>query len=369
MKQSSASDWLEQLKRQTKNVEQLGRHIDISDEVRAEISEATSKFPMAITPYFLEKALSSPALLKQILPTKEELEIAPADLADPLGEERDEVAPGLVHRYPDRVLLLVTDTCASYCRFCTRKRVVGGRKIPFARHRLERCFDYVRAHEEIRDVIMSGGDPLILSDEKLEYVVASLRAIPHVEIVRIGTRVPAFLPHRITDELCAMLKKYQPIYFSLHFDHPDEVTGRTVEALAKIADSGFPLGSQTVLLRGVNDDIETMRELMRRLLRCRVRPYYLYQCDLALGIEHFRTTVEKGLEIVAGLRGFISGYACPTYCVDLPNGGGKVPMIPEYLKYQEGNRLVFRNFEGREFIYTEPEIDEPSVKRFPAVNE
>jgi len=369
MKQSSASDWAAQLAGQTRKANELSRHLDVSDEQRAEISEATAKFPMAITPYFLEKALDSPALLKQVLPTKDELEIGAADLADPLGEEHDEVAPGLVHRYPDRVLLLVNDVCASYCRFCTRKRMVGGRKLPFTKKRMQECFAYIRAHEDVRDVIISGGDPLMLPDASLEYVVAGLRAIPHVEIVRIGTRIPAFLPHRVTDELCAMLRKYQPIYFSLHFDHPDEVTGRTVDALAKLADSGFPLGSQTVLLRGVNDDVDTMRELMKRLTRCRVRPYYMYQCDLAIGIEHFRTTVEKGLEIVAGMRGFISGYACPTYVVDLPKGGGKVPVIPEYLKYQDGNRLVFRNFEGREYSYTEPTIDEPAVKRFPAVNE
>ncbi|HYE78344.1 MAG TPA: KamA family radical SAM protein, partial [bacterium] len=281
-----------------------------------------------------------------------------------LGEEKDSVLPNLVHRYPDRVLLLATDHCAAYCRYCTRKRVVGSGNVPFSRTKLQAAFDYIAAHPEIRDVLVSGGDPLILNDEQINWILTSLRAIPHVEFLRMGTRVPLFMPQRITDELLATFKSVHPFFLSVHFNHPDELTTETRAALNRIADAGVPMGSQTVLLRGINDDPAVMKKLMHELLKCRVRPYYIYQCDLVEGAEHFRTDIGTGIRIIEALRGHTTGYAVPTFVVDLPGGGGKVPVGPDYVVAREGNTYRFRNYAGEEFTYTEVDRDalpEPEV--------
>jgi lysine 2,3-aminomutase len=275
----------------------------------------------------------------------------PGEADDPLGEESQSPVHGMVHRYPDRVLLLLSDFCATYCRYCTRSRVVGHGGILPSRSRLESAFAYIAAHPEIRDVILSGGDPLLLGEEKLSWVLSRLRQIPHVQIVRIGSKTPAVLPQRITSQLVKMLKRFHPLYVSLHFTHPDECTPEAYRACGMLADAGIPLGSQTVLLRGVNDNVDTMRALMHHLLKMRVRPYYLYQCDPITGSAHFRAPIEKGLEIIRGLRGFTSGYGVPTYVVDAPGGGGKIPLMPDYVVGHEDGSLVLKNYENGLYRY------------------
>lgn len=362
---SKDTSWKWQLRHSVRTVPDLIKRLGLENGATHGLELAVRKFPLGITPYFLELLKNSEAVYKQMVPTVDELKLSEFDLHDPLGEERDEVIPGLIHRYPDRVLLLATDMCASYCRFCTRNRVVGSHEIPFNRARLEMAFDYIRSNPQIRDVILSGGDPLILNDEKFEWVLQGLRAIPTLEIIRLGTRIPVFLPQRITRKLVSILKRYHPIYMSVHVNHPDEITPLFEKAITRLADAGIVLGSQTVLLKGINDDAEVMRKLMLHLMRLRVRPYYIYQCDLSEGIEHFRTPLRVGIEIISKLRGFISGYACPNFVVDLPGGGGKVPLLPQYLLEQEGNRILFRNFEGKEYVYYEPE-EEPVLERVQA---
>jgi lysine 2,3-aminomutase len=260
----------------------------------------------------------------------------------------------LVHRYPDRVLLLATDFCSSYCRYCTRSRVVGHGVLSPTQHRLERAIEYIRRCRSIRDVLISGGDPSFLSDERLEWLLSRLREIPHVELLRIGTKMPAVLPQRITPQLCRMLRKFHPLWMSLHFIHPDECTPEAAQACARLADAGIPLGSQTVLLRGINDDVETMRQLVHKLVVMRVRPYYLYQCDPISGSAHFRTSVAKGMEIIEGLRGHTTGYCVPTYVIDAPGGGGKIPLQPDYVVGRDGHDLLLRNFRGDVFRYPDP---------------
>jgi lysine 2,3-aminomutase len=307
------------------------------------------RVPFAVTQYYQKVISHSPELQKTVIPTDLETIIQPEEMSDSLGEEHDSPVKCIVHRYPDRVLFLVTDRCASYCRYCTRSRLIESDG--FTRADWNDGFDYIRKHPEVRDVIVSGGDPLTLSDAKLEYILINLRNIEHLEIIRIGTKIPVVMPSRITESLVEMLKHYHPLYMSIHFTHPDEITKEVELACNNLADAGIPLGSQTVLLKGINDNVETMGALMKKLLRIRVRPYYIYQADLAAGTSHFRTPVKTGLDIIKGLRGFISGYAVPQFVIDLPNGGGKVPLLPEYYVGQEGNDMIFKNYEGEVFKY------------------
>jgi lysine 2,3-aminomutase len=313
--------------------------------------------PFAITPYFMGQVWPldpGHPIRRSVVPTLHELSRMGCEADDPLGEDHHSPVPGLVHRYPDRVLLLASDQCAAYCRYCTRSRLVGKGHMKPDRGRLEKAFEYIAATPAVRDVLLSGGDPLTLPDEKLDWILGRLRAIPHVEILRVGTKVPVVLPQRVTRDLTRVLRKHHPLLASIHFTHPAECTPEVERACTRLADAGIPLGSQTVLLRGINDDVETMRMLVHRLLRMRVRPYYLYQCDPIPGSGHFRTPVGRGLEIIRGLRGFTSGYAVPTFVVDAPGGGGKIPLMPDYTRGHDGDDLLLGNYEGREFRYPDP---------------
>ncbi|MCR4827964.1 MAG: lysine 2,3-aminomutase [Bacteroidales bacterium] len=351
------NDWKWQVKNRIETYEQLSKYFTFSPEEAEGIKKALAKFRMAITPYYL--SLIDPndpydPIRRQAIPAGEECNIAPADLNDPLHEDEDSPAPGLTHRYPDRVLFLITDTCSMYCRHCTRRRFAGQKDDESPSERIEKCLAYIEKTPQVRDVLLSGGDALMVSDKKLEYIIQRLRAIPHVEIVRIGSRTPVVCPQRITDDLVNMLKKYHPIWLNTHFNHPNEFTPEAEAALAKLANAGIPLGNQTVLLRGVNDCVHVMKKLMHELVRNRVRPYYIYQCDLSMGLEHFRTPVSKGIEIIENLRGHTSGYAVPTFVVDAPGGGGKTPVMPNYVISQSPNKVILRNFEGVITTYTEP---------------
>jgi lysine 2,3-aminomutase len=292
----------------------------------------------------------------QAVPTFVETHISGADMLDPLHEDTDSPAPGLTHRYPDRVLFLITDQCSMYCRHCTRRRFAGQSDDEVGMDNVDKCIEYIRNTPQVRDVLLSGGDCLLVSDKKLEYIISRLREIPHVEIIRLGSRTPVVLPQRITDDLVNMLKKYHPIWLNTHFNHPAEFTPESMEALRKLADAGIPLGNQSVLLRGVNDCPHIMRDLVHKLVMNRVRPYYIYQCDLSLGIEHFRTPVAKGLEIMESLRGHTSGYCVPTFVVDAPGGGGKIPVMPNYLLSQSADKVILRNYEGVITTYTQPHL-------------
>src|SRR5213082_2133592 len=317
------------------------------------LRQAALNFEFRISPAMVD-LIRSPgdAIWRQYVPDLQELDVRDG-LVDSLAEDAHSPVPNITHRYPDRALFLVSPVCASYCRFCTRRRKVGDpEKIPLNQY--ESAFQYLREHTEIRDVIMSGGDPMMLSDRRLEYLFQRLRAIPHVEIIRLGSRITAHLPERITDEFCEMVKKYHPVYMNTHFNHPSELTPSAVAALGRLADAGVPLGCQTVLLRGVNDDPQVMKELMQKLLKARVRPYYIYMADQVAGGEHFRTQVEKGLEIVKALRGWTSGLAVPHFVIDAPGGGGKVPLLPEYVEEINEDEVIFRNYEGKRFVYKQP---------------
>ena len=318
--------------------------------------------PVGITPYYASLlATDDPMhpLRRTVVPTMGEFNFTPEESIDPLGEDHHSPVPGLVHRYPDRVLFLVTGFCAAFCRYCTRSRVLGNTEdYRFDTTQWEHALRYIESNSEIRDVLLSGGDPLILSDDKLEWILSRLQQIPHVEFIRIGTKVPVVLPQRITPNLTRMLKKYHPLFISIHFTHPDELTPEVKQACARLADAGIPLGSQTVLLAGVNDDVETMKKLYHGLLKFRVRPYYLYQCDPIKGSKHFRTPVSKGLEIIKGLRGHTSGYAVPTFVIDTPNGGGKVPLLAGLCRMPEGDNLLLRNYEDKIFAYPDPVLQE-----------
>ena len=317
------------------------------------LKPAFDNFQMRITPAALAqiKEVGDP-MWNQYVPTVQELDIVDG-VIDSLDEDGDSPVPNITHRYPDRALFLVSPVCASYCRFCTRRRKVGDpEKIPLNQY--DSAFEYLAAHTEIRDVILSGGDPMMLSDRRLEYIFQRLRAIPHIEIIRIGSRITSHLPERVTPEFCEMVKKYHPVYMNTHFNHPRELTPASVAALARLADAGVPLGCQTVLLRGVNDDPQIMKELMQKLLKARVRPYYIYMADQVAGGEHFRTQVEKGLEIVKALRGWTSGLAVPHFVIDAPGGGGKVPLLPEYVEEINEDEVIFRNYEGKRFVYKQP---------------
>lgn len=351
------NDWKWQVKNRIETYEELSKYFTFAPEEAEGIKKALAKFRMAITPYYL--SLIDPndpydPIRRQAIPAGEECNIAPADLNDPLHEDEDSPAPGLTHRYPDRVLFLITDMCSMYCRHCTRRRFAGQKDDESPSERIEKCLAYIEKTPQVRDVLLSGGDALMVSDKKLEYIIQRLRAIPHVEIVRIGSRTPVVCPQRITPELCEMLKKYHPIWLNTHFNHPNEFTPEAEQALARLANAGIPLGNQTVLLRGVNDCVHVMKKLMHELVRNRVRPYYIYQCDLSMGLEHFRTPVSKGIEIIENLRGHTSGYAVPTFVVDAPGGGGKTPVMPQYVISQSPDKVILRNFEGVITTYTEP---------------
>jgi lysine 2,3-aminomutase len=351
------NDWRWQCRNRVRRPADLERMLVLSSHERAALQGGGSMLPVGITPYYL--SLVSPddpfhPLRRAVIPTTAEFQRSAGEADDPLGEDSQSPVPGLVHRYPDRVLLLASDFCSTYCRYCTRSRVVGHGTIHPSVSRLEEAFEYIRASPEIRDVLLSGGDPLSLSDEKLDWILGSLRSIPHVEMIRIGTKVPAVLPQRITPKLCRTLRRHHPLWMSLHFMHPEECTPETHRACALLADAGIPLGSQTVLLKGINDDAETMKTLLHRLLMMRVRPYYLYQCDPISGSAHFRTPVEKGLEIIRSLRGFTSGYAVPTYVIDAPGGGGKIPLMPEAVIGRDDDSLLLRNHEDKIFRYPDP---------------
>ena len=350
------NDWHWQLAHRLSSLEELAQVIRLTPE-EAEALSTPGHFRVAITPYFVSRMDPDDPLCpirRQVVPTPRELETTQADMADSLAEDAHSPVPGLVHRYPDRVLMLVTTQCASFCRFCTRSRLVGDAHAQFGRADYARQLDYIAAHPEVRDVLLSGGDPLILPDRLLEELLSSLRAIPHVEVVRIGTRVPVFLPQRITPELVGMLRRYHPLWMNIHFNHPRELAPEVERALARLADAGIPLGSQTVLLAGINDCPNVIRALVHRLVRNRVRPYYLYQCDLVRGASHFRTPVAKGIEIMEALRGHTSGFAIPTFTIDVPGGGGKVPILPNYLVSMSDERVVLRNYEGLLSTYTQP---------------
>lgn len=351
------NDWHWQVKNRIETVDELKKYIKLTAEEEEGIRESLKTLRMAITPYYL--TLIDPEnphcpIRKQAIPTVEELKRSPADLEDPLHEDSDSPVPGLTHRYPDRVLFLITDMCSMYCRHCTRRRFAGQHDCATPEKQIDDCIDYIARTPQVRDVLLSGGDALLVSDEKLEYIISRLRAIPHVEIIRIGSRTPVVLPQRITPELVNMLKKYHPIWLNTHFNHPNEVTPESKQACARLADAGIPLGNQSVLLRGVNDCTHIMKKLVHELVKMRVRPYYIYICDLSLGIGYFRTPVSKGIEIIENLRGHTSGYAVPTFVVDAPGGGGKIPVMPNYVISQAPNRVVLRNYEGVITTYTEP---------------
>jgi lysine 2,3-aminomutase len=357
------NDWRWQLKRRITSLEQLQKLLPtLTPEEHAGTLLANTKLAMAITPYFFNLIDSNDEncpIRRQVIPRIEETATAPWEMSDPCGEDSHSPVPGLVHRYPDRVLFLVTDRCASYCRYCTRSRLVSNATGYDFHPEFERQIEYIRKTPQIRDVLLSGGDPLLLSDDKLEYLLSQLRAIPHVEFLRIGSRIPIFLPQRVTPELCAMLKKFHPLFVSIHSNHPRELTTEVRDALGRLADAGIPLGNQSVLLRHVNDNAELMKAHIQKLLMCRVRPYYLYQCDLISGSSHLRSSVKQGLEIMDRLRGHTSGYAVPQYVIDAPGGGGKVPINPEYVLSHNRDRVVFRNFEGKVFEY--PEVREAEL--------
>jgi lysine 2,3-aminomutase len=352
--ESEWRDWTWQLKNRVTTAEQLERYIPLTPEERAGCAFANEKLALAITPYFLN--LIDPAdpncpIRRQVVPRAEEMVVSEGEMLDSLGEDAHSPVPGLVHRYPDRVLFLVTDRCAAYCRYCTRSRLVSNAQDYNFHPEFERGLRYIEAHSEIRDVLLSGGDPLLLSDRKIEHLLSRLRAIPHVEFIRIGSRIPVFLPQRITPELCAIFRQYGPIWMSLHVNHPKECTAELRDACERLSFAGVPLGNQSVLLRGVNDDPEVMKALVHRLLRMRVRPYYLYQMDLITGGSHFKVDVRRGIEIIRALRGHTTGYAVPQYVIDAPGGGGKVPINPEYVEEINDREVVFRNYEGQLFRY------------------
>jgi lysine 2,3-aminomutase len=352
------SDWRWQLRHRLRDRAALERILELSESELKAIEKIGGRLPVGITPYYaslMDPRDPSEPIRRTMIPVAGELVHGPGEALDPLDEDGDSPVPGLVHRYPDRVLFLVTVFCATYCRYCTRARMVGHTgEHHFNNAQYEAALRYIAERPQIRDVLISGGDPLSLSDDRLDWLLGRLRAIPHLEFVRLGTKIPAVLPQRITPELASMLRRHHPLWMSLHFMHPDEVTPEVARACERLADAGIPLGSQTVLVRGVNDDVDTMKRLVHALLRIRVRPYYLYQCDPIAGSEHLRTPVEKGLEIIAGLRGHTTGYACPTFVVDAPGGGGKIALMPDPVVGRDGDDLLLRNYEGRVFRYPSP---------------
>lgn len=352
------NDWHWQVKHRIQTAEDLQKYMPVSSKETNAIESVLKTFRMAVTPYYLtlinpEKGDKDPVYL-QAIPQIDELHFSAHDLKDPLHEDGDSVVPGLTHRYPDRVLFLITDMCSMYCRHCTRRRFAGQNDSGSKMDNVELALEYIRNHPEVKDVLLSGGDALLVKDSRLEYIISELRKIDHVGVIRIGTRTPVVMPQRITDDLVNMLKKYHPIWLNTHFNHYKELTPEAKLALDKLADAGIPLGNQSVLLRGVNDCVQVMKKLVTRLIQLRVRPYYIYQCDLSQGIEHFRTPVSKGIEIIESLRGHVSGLAVPTFVVDAPGGGGKIPVMPNYLISQAPGKTILRNYEGKIATYYGP---------------
>lgn len=363
---SNWGDWKWQMKHRITALNDVVKLLNVhfTEEKKAQIEKTIGKFPLSITPYYLslidaDNFENDPVFLQSV-PSIQELIISNADMSDPLHEDQDSPIPGITHRYPDRVLFLVSNMCGMYCRHCTRKRKVGDRNNIPSRELIDAGLDYIRKTPVIRDVLLSGGDPFLLPDKHLDYILTELRNIEHVEVIRIGTRTPVVLPYRITDSLVAMLKKHHPLWINTHFNHPRELTTSARMALAKLADAGIPLGNQTVLLAGVNDCPKIMRSLVHKLVANRVRPYYLFQCDLSEGLSHFRTPVGKGIEIIESLIGHTSGFCVPTYVIDAPGGGGKIPVMPNYLISWSANKVVLRNYEGVITTYKEPDNYEPS---------
>jgi len=355
------NDWRWQLRHRVTKLEQLQEILQLIPEEIEGIQQSKGRLALAVTPYFVSIMDSSNPncpIRRQAIPRIEECHLSKNDMVDPCGEDKNSPVAGLVHRYPDRVLLLVTDQCATYCRYCTRRRLVGSNERPITQVNFEEVLKYLKTHKKVRDVLLSGGDPLLLENERLEEILSRLRTIPHIELLRIGTRAPVTLPQRITVGLVRMLKKYHPLMISIHFTHPKEITDAVRRACNELADAGIPLGSQTVLLKGINDKPYVMKKLVHELLKIRVRPYYIYQCDLAMGTEHFRTSVATGIQIIEKLRGHTTGYAIPTYVIDAPGGGGKIPVEPDYVISKEKGKLVLRNYEGQVFEYPEPNIIE-----------
>ena len=363
---SNWNDWKWQIKHCIKSVDKFEQllGISLSEDLKEQFRKITEKFPMSITPYYLSLIdtdnLENDPIFKQSFPVISELNIEKSDMSDPLHEDKDSPVPGITHRYPDRVLFLVSNTCSMYCRHCTRKRRVGDQDSIPCRDQIKKGIEYIRQNTQIRDVLLSGGDPFLLSDEYLDWILTELNNIDHIEVIRIGTRTPVVLPQRITDDLVEMLKKHHPIWINTHFNHPRELSASSRRALNKLANAGVPLGNQSVLLAGVNDCPRIMRSLVHKLVANRVRPYYLYQCDLSEGLTHFRTPVGKGIEILESLIGHTSGFCVPTYVIDAPGGGGKIPVMPNYLISWSTNKVVLRNYEGVITTYKEPDSYEPT---------
>ena len=357
------SNWHWQYGNRIKDVDALSQFIWLSEDERNAMNHHEGSIPVAITPYYtslLDEFDSSQPLRRMVVPVTDERHRTAVEADDPLGEEHDSPVPGIVHRYPDRVLFLVTDTCSTYCRYCTRSRMVGSHgKAMSNTDAWEGAIEYIEKNPQIRDVLLSGGDPLTLSDERLEWLLARLRKISHIELLRIGTKIPVVLPQRITPKLTYILKRFHPLWISIHVNHPDELTPEMSQACTRLANAGIPLGSQTVLLNKINDDVETMMRLVHGLLKIRVKPYYLYQCDPIPGSSHFRTPVRAGLDIIEGLRGHTTGYAVPTYVIDAPGGGGKIPLIPDYAVGRDGNDLMLRNYEGNIYRYPDCQLSQP----------
>lgn len=360
------NDYGWQLRHRISSLHDLESRLVLSDAERAGVLFAVrSRLALSITPYFftlIDRDNPDCPVRRQVIPHIDEAINDPTEMEDPCGEDADMPVPGLVHRYPDRVLMLVTDRCSSYCRHCTRSRGVSGVGPDHLHLDWEPALDYIRKHPEIRDILLSGGDPFILPDERLDYLLGALRAIPHIEMLRIGTRTPIFMPQRITPSLCAVLRKYHPLFISIHTNHPKELTAEVRAGLAMLADSGIPLGNQTVLLKGINDSPEIQMELVHKLLMCRVKPYYLYQCDLIKGSSHFRTSLQTGIDIIRHLRGYTTGYAVPQYVIDGPGGGGKIPVNPDYVVGRENGKTLLTNFRGETYSYPDPAPRNDSVR-------
>lgn len=364
------NDWHWQLKNRITTYAELKKYIELQPEEEAVFADNAFSFRMAITPHYLSLIDHNNPLdpvRLQAIPRIAESDMNASDMADPLHEDADAPVPGMTHRYPDRVLLLLTDQCAMYCRHCTRRRKAGEHDAPMPTEYVEKALDYIREHKEVRDVILSGGDPLTLGDERLDEILGKLSQIEHVDIVRLGTRLPVVLPQRITDSLLAVLKKYKFVWLNTHYNHPNELGEDARQALAKLSEAGIPLGNQSVLLKGINDNVDVMKALVHKLVKNRVRPYYIYQCDLSEGIGHFRTPVAKGIEIIESLRGHTSGLCIPTYVVDAPGGGGKIPVMPNYLISQMPGRIILRNYEGFITAYTEPGFEQPDDAKYRAL--
>ncbi|MCB5259196.1 MAG: lysine 2,3-aminomutase [Candidatus Cloacimonetes bacterium] len=355
--QEQWNDWHWQLKNRITTAVELRKYITLLPEEEALFAKQEFSFRMAITPYYLsliDHNNPNDPVRMQAIPRVYESELSDSDMADPLHEDADAPVPGMTHRYPDRVLLLLTDQCAMYCRHCTRRRKAGEHDAPMPKENVDKALEYIREHTEVRDVILSGGDPLTLGDERIDEILERLSKIDHVDIVRLGTRTPVVLPQRITDSLLSVLKKYPFVWLNTHYNHPQEISDTAAKALARLAETGLPLGNQSVLLKGINDHVDVMKALVHKLVKNRVRPYYIYQCDLSEGISHFRTPISRGIEIIESLRGHTSGLCVPTFVVDAPGGGGKIPVMPNYVISQMPGRVVLRNYEGFITSYTEP---------------